>query len=91
MQVIIRPDTVLGKLDRELNGSKSHIGPRKIMYHLKYYKIGLNILLLLRTKSVQQQIISRLALAQTLSHIRTPLFLSLANPSVIIIVAFDII
>ena len=42
-------------------------------------------------KAHQQQIISRLARASTLAYTRTPLFLSLANPSDIINVASDII
>ena len=48
MQVVISP-----KYCTRVAGSRikrqSHIDPRKIMYHLKYYKIGLNTLLLLRS------------------------------------------
>jgi hypothetical protein len=34
--------------DVELNTSQSHIGLRKVIYYLRYDKVGLNIVLLLK-------------------------------------------
>jgi hypothetical protein len=48
MKMVLSPNTVPVKLDQELNSSQAHIGLRKMMYYLKYDKMGLNTLLLLR-------------------------------------------
>jgi hypothetical protein len=34
--MVVSPSSVPAYLDQELNGSKSHIGLRKIIYYLKY-------------------------------------------------------
>lgn len=46
--MVVSSNTVPLLLDQTLNTSQSHIGLRKVMYYLRYDKIGLNTLLLLR-------------------------------------------
>jgi hypothetical protein len=44
--MVVSSNTAPLLLDQALNTNQSHIGLNKVMYYLRYEKIGLNLLLL---------------------------------------------